>query len=64
MQEVYVKSIMNIIENINYLGRRYKRIWHSALYRIRNPVVAIISVRFRSSPQITIKNIHYERTKS
>ncbi len=22
MQEVYVKSIMNIIENINYLGRR------------------------------------------
>lgn len=50
MQEVYVKSIMNIIENINYLGRRYKRIWHSALYRIRNPVVAIISVRFRSSP--------------
>lgn len=24
MQEVYVKSIMNIIENINYLGRRYR----------------------------------------
>ena len=54
---VMIDKILVVYNKINMFAylcrgggivRRYKRIWHSALYRIRNPVVAIISVRIRS----------------